>query len=118
MCPIVPPRPLRTPLHPALQLTLDKPAESVGDSPLAGVAAVQVDQCGPRANVEALALMLGLAEQIDTAIAVASRRRGEAGSGQSHCPHDRNSPARSRSRLCARGTSVVAPAILTWAKTA
>jgi hypothetical protein len=48
-CPIAPPRPLRTPPHPALQLALYEPAEAISDNPLAGIAAVQVDQRGPRA---------------------------------------------------------------------
>ena len=48
-CPIAPPRPLRTPLNPALQLTLYELAQAIGDSPLTGITAVQVDQRGPRA---------------------------------------------------------------------
>ncbi len=48
-CPIAPLCPLRTPLNPALKLAFYEPAQAIGDSPLTGVAAVQVDQRGPRA---------------------------------------------------------------------
>jgi hypothetical protein len=48
-CLIVARRPRRTGLNPDPQLALYQPAQAIGNRPLASIAAMQIDQRGPRA---------------------------------------------------------------------
>jgi hypothetical protein len=81
------------PLNPSLQLTLYKPAQAIGNSPLARIAAVQVDQRSPRAAVAHPVHQLTQRgpsrsrERVSSVAEIVEMNFGQASFGQRETPH-------------------------------